>query len=238
MKYYIDIQFFGTGRSKAGKGGGGGGLMLPAVVPTPSNRSGGQNVTLPEDQNIPEYIRRELGARGEPISIDDAVKNTNPHYKEDKMWRINCQRVAYAYEMQRRGYQVEAKPNDNPWDGFGNSYYGGFRHVFKDQTWTERGELGRTRKTVEKNIRARMAEWGEGARAVITVAWNNGRSGHIFNVEQRNGRLVAIDAQPGRRIDLTDYISYAKPSSVQISRIDNLTTPTNNLLMCVNRVGG
>lgn len=170
------------------------------------------------------------------MSLDDAVKQTNPHYSEGRQYKINCQRVCWAYELNRRGYNVEALPNETDWDGFGVIYrQDGYGHVFKDQTWSS--DLGRTNKAVENRIRQQMAQWGEGARGFIRVRWKNG-GGHVFNVEQRNGQLVAVDAQPGKIVNLTEYLSYSKPSQTMLSRVDNLTDPKQTLLKCFKQRGG
>ena len=224
MKYYLEIQYFGRGSSKAGGGGGGNTPKQSAqpvqpVQPTPP----------PAKPQSP--FDQVLGTQGQPIPMTTAVKTVNPNYKKNKAYKINCQRVVYAYEMQRRGYNVEAQGNFTPYDGFANAYTGGYRNVFRGQHWI--GNLGTRRKTVINNIHNQMNQWGDGARAVIQVAWNGRRSGHIFNIEQVNGRSIAIDAQTGHRVSLTQYINQAMPSSVQMCRLDNLTTPTNNLLKCI-----
>lgn len=44
-----------------------------------------------------------LGARGKAKTVDQALKDTNPHYSEGREYQVNCQRCVYAYEMGRRG---------------------------------------------------------------------------------------------------------------------------------------
>ena len=213
----------GRGRSK-GSGGGGGGKQSPAPI---------QPVQPQVQPAPPNLFDQALGQQGAPIPMQQAWTEANPNYKKGKAYQINCQRVAYAYEMQRRGYNVEAQGNFNPSDGFSSYYGGGYRHVFQNQHWIK--NLGSRRQTVVNNIHNQMTQWGDGARAVIICTWSGGRSGHIFNLEQVNGRTIAIDAQPGRRVSLVNYMSMAMPTSVQICRVDNLPTPTNNLLKCVKQ---
>ena len=57
-----------------------------------------------------------LGPRGKQKTVDEALAGSNPHYREGREWQQNCQRCIYAYEMQRRGYDVEALPRI--FDGF------------------------------------------------------------------------------------------------------------------------
>ena len=56
-------------------------------------------------------------------------------------------------------------------------------------------------------------------------------------VKMANDIGVCIcEAQSGRRKPLSAYMSSCKPDSVQISRLDNLTKPTDNLLKCVKQL--
>lgn len=157
-----------------------------------------------------------------------AVKNTNPNN-----YRMNCQRCVCAYELQRRGYDVEALP----WQG-GNSDVmfenGRWMKMFDGQTWDYR--LGTRNTQVKRNIEEKMANWGEGARAIVYVAWKTGKA-HVFNVEQRDGKLVAVDAQTGRHsFPIESYLDNAKPSKTMISRVDNLK-PNDNFLYAVKKRG-
>ena len=45
----------------------------------------------------------------------DALRG-NPHYKEDEIYRVNCQSCVVAYEMRRRGFDVEAFGNNTAGD--------------------------------------------------------------------------------------------------------------------------
>ena len=176
-------------------------------------------------QNVDANVKSLLGKQGRPLTPEEALQTTNPHYNSGaEKWRINCQRVVYAYEAQRRGYQVEAQPNiRKPGDNM--SRYG-YRNMFEDQTWE--GDLGSRNKTVERNIESAMREWGDGARAIVKVDWKSGKSAHVFNIEQSGGKTVAYDAQSGKSIKLMDYLQYSKPTKTEISRVDNLNKINSN----------
>ena len=220
--------------SRGGKRGSGG-----AVQPvTPQNTTPIPDYMDPakNPDNLPQNMFNALGQKGSEINSITASKNTNPNYQQGKQWRINCQRCIYAYEMQRRGYDVTAQPNLNNAhysDGFDMRYSGGYRNVFQGQKWANVG--GKRVKAQVTNIENQMATWGEGSRAAVMVVWKRGNSGHVFNVEQKNGKLLAVDAQRGKKIDISRYIGDSKLKYTQISRIDNLTTPTDNLLKCITK---
>lgn len=75
--------------------------------------------------------------------------------------------------------------------------------------------------TVVQNIESAMKGYGNGARAVVGVNWQQG-GGHVFNIENSNGNIVAVDAQTGRRSSLSNALNGSKPMQTQITRTDNL----------------
>lgn len=66
-----------------------------------------------------------------------------------------------------------------------------------------------------------MKSYGNGTRAVVGVNWQNG-GGHVFNIENSNGKIVAVDAQTGRRSSLSNALNGSKPRDAQTTRTDNL----------------
>lgn len=71
------------------------------------------------------------------------------------------------------------------------------------------------------DIKTAMKDWGDGARAQVTVQWANGDSGHTFIAEQRSGRTYFIDPQNGNA-DVSNYFAKVERGSTQFCRIDNL----------------
>lgn len=171
-------------------------------------------------------VETYLGTQGKPMTIDDNLKDVNPKFNSgDPDFRQNCVLCAYSSEFRRRGYDVEANRYDQDfqtgyidWHG---DVHGNFTKVFGGQTWTKKGELGSRTATTAKNIEKKMGEWGDGARAIITVVWKSG-SAHAFNLEQVNGKTVAYDSQNGKKYDLNDILKITQPTSTMISRVDHL----------------
>lgn len=195
---------------------------------------GGRGAYSSGGDGLPAKFRSALVRKGKQREIDTVLNTANkPRYPHDYSYRINCQRCIYAYEMQRRGYKVQALPNDKPNDGFSYSTTGGFRHVFEGQTWERVPGARPTRKGAEKFLRSKFDDWGDGARAAVSITWNNSRGGHVFNVEKVNGKVMICEAQSGKKRELSEYLAIGKPSSIQISRLDNLTKPTDNLRKCI-----
>ena len=171
-----------------------------------------------------------LGKKGKPKEIDVAKTLANPHFFEDKKWQLNCQRCVYAYEMQRRGYDVEAKPRilDGTDTLPRSASPQGWTHVMKGAKLVQMP----SRKTAE-HMDDQMAQWGDGARAIVKVTWKGGHSGHVFIAERQYGRTIYIDPQVGSRIGIDRYMKDAIKGSTQLMRIDNLE-PTPLLEKCVS----
>ena len=175
----------------------------------------------PEPEKPKDPWEDILGKRSDtPRTLEEAVTVTNPHFREGKQWRVNCQRSVWAWEAQRRGYDVEALPNTSPrGDNMSNTYSSeGWPNVVKDGfdslvSFPSRG-------TIDK-MNAKMKEWGDGARAIVKVEWKRGNYGHVFVAEQRGGTTVYADPQSGKVIDVKSYMDLAKKGQTQLLRTDN-----------------
>ena len=174
-----------------------------------------------------------LGRRGKPKDMDTALAATNPHYREGKEWQQNCQRCVFAYEMQRRGYDVEAMPRI--FDGTDELPYahakGGWMNVMEGAKMVDMP----SRKTLDKMLE-QMSEWGDGARAIVNVTWKGERSGHVFIAEHHDIATSFLDPQTGRYVDVNSYLSAAIKGRTKLVRIDNLK-PTALIEKCVRKRG-
>lgn len=167
-----------------------------------------------------------LGPRGKAKDVAQALKDTNPNYSKGKEYRVNCQRCVYAYEMNRRGYDVEAQPRIMQGvDTTANNW----RNIMENQTWDKLPSRNTINKILEK-----MNGYGDGARAVVYVAWKGGRSAHVFIAEQQGIGTVFTDPQTGYYVDIHQYMNAAIKGKTEISRIDNLK-PSDKINGCVKR---
>lgn len=157
------------------------------------------------------------------------MTGANPHYREGREWQFNCQRCVYAYEMQRRGYDVEAMPRI--FDGTDTLPYAN-----SAQGWTKVMDGAQlvsmpSRSTAQK-MADQMAAWGDGERAIVRVVWKGGRSGHVFIAEQQRGGTVFLDPQTGKYVDVHGYLDQAIKGRTQLMRVDHLK-PTALIEKCV-----
>lgn len=139
---------------------------------------------------------------------------TNPNYNSDSVdkWYVNCQRCVPTYELLRRGKNVTALPCISDYDYLSASPFSVWENpIVIHCTGNDQNE-----------IESSMKNWGDGARAQITVMWTE-TQGHTFVAEQRDGKTHYIDPQSGNE-NYTDWIDSALPGKTQFCRIDNLET--------------
>lgn len=219
MKHKLLIQFFG----------GRGQYLLPR---------GSSRMKLASNSAVfvqfPS-LKEALGKKGKPMEQNESAEGANP-FHSDKLepYAINCQRCVVAYELRRRGYDVIAQPNPgDKWAkivvGKDNKKYalwkGAFRHAKTDNV------LGKNAAATVDNIVKKMKEYGNGSRAVVEFI-RSGGGGHVVNVENKNGKVVFVEAQTklssysgnGRtysRSGIEAQMS-SKPKHVALTRTDNL----------------
>ena len=204
----FNLQLFGGRGADGGlgdgpRGGNGDGKKYgqpntPIVPPSPS-------------------IIQQIGEKGAPISPIDAIRSINPDRDEEYGdYSENCQRCVVAYELNRRGYKVEASETykNDPYPS-GNKWL----NAFKGGKLVNVGAI--TNNKVNDNIMKNMKGWGNGSRAIVKVRYNS-TSGHVFNVEYSGGKLRYYDAQTGVRYDPARVFNHVVRKDVQIVRVDNL----------------
>ena len=182
---------------------------------------------------VPDTLKEAMGSKGKPLSIGESVVGTNPRHSYDyREYSQNCQRCVVAYELRRRGYDVTAQPTF-PGDDLSriaytdtknNIYAAKWRGAFKNAKTENvgvRGNNSRAEKEVIQNIENKMHGYGNGSRAVIQILYRGG-GGHVFNVENQNGRVTYVEAQTGQIKDIAKTMTSVKTDSVNIVRVDNL----------------
>ena len=212
---HLYLQFFG------GRGASSG---LPTATPNGSAKGGGGDWSTAPNVKSPDTLREALGTKGRPMNMVDAVKGANPYYDGSyREFSENCQRAVVAYEARRRGYNVTAQPTFQgdklPEGNVGGSGNGRWQGAFKGAKSESVGASNPTK--LQNNIEKKMAEYGDGARAIVKIQWKNGE-GHVFNVERKNGKVHYVDAQIGAKYNPKQLFTQVKPQSTRIVRTDNL----------------
>lgn len=149
------------------------------------------------------------------LDIETALKSVNSEHPDIEEFRRNCQRCVPAYELGRRGYDVEALPRiidkkDNL------AFNAGWIFDHKDDDWHYLKGNGKT------ELNDLMQDWGDGARAEVFVLWGNSNRGHVFVAENYNGKIIYVDPQTGKYgADVEEYFNHVQLDSVFTMRIDD-----------------
>lgn len=174
-------------------------------------------------------ISRNTKIKSEGFSRDNVLEKTNPNHRLGRQWQINCQRCVMTQEARRRGLDVTALPNTNT-DNLARPYHAeGWPTVFENTTASDFIDVhGNNGDKVKDNIIKKMKEFGEGARAIVEVVWNQGNrmSGHVFNVENYHGQIIFYDTQTNTP-DASSYFSYIISHSVNRFKNPNILRTDN-----------
>ena len=134
-------------------------------------------------------VQREAKFIGAPLikgehTRESDLKTTNPNYsKGTDEWRKNCQRCVVAYEMRRRGIDVESLPRI--FDGSDTLPHGIRRGTLNPDGWGSAFKNAKAvycgstsgRGTGIKTIQ-QLEQWGNGARAIVRIQWKDDDGGH------------------------------------------------------------
>jgi len=149
-------------------------------------------------------------------TIPQDLAAVNPKYGTGaREYRYNCGNCIAAYELRRRGIDVEAQPRvmmEQP-------EWAGLFEGFLQQTPTSR-----TKAKVAEELERKILSWGEGARGtVFGVMPSNKKNkvGHFFSVEVSEGKVRFVDSQ-NNTADARGYFDILMPSSIVFGRLDNL----------------
>jgi SPP1 gp7 family putative phage head morphogenesis protein len=162
--------------------------------------------------------------KGEPMEINKAQEGTNPDFSKGFEYQYNCQRCVPAYELRRRGYDVESMPVDlkklkgKNLDSLAVAPESIF--VDKDGLRLKPNQLLTTAEGQElkKKLKDELSKINGDARFEIQVAWKR-KNGHVFVAEKQGDDISFIDPQDtsSRDIDWTKV----KRNGVKYWRIDN-----------------
>lgn len=190
-------------------------------------------------------------------SADDIMKNVvpgiNPGYGS---WgtNMNCRRATFAYEMRRRGYDVQATKTSN---ASGQNVLGMKNALSPDQKEVRTGLINATRTlntnpnslgdlmnfpaggkksikgTSGKTILDVLSKEPNGSRGEFGVMWKSPvpgipGGGHSMAYEVINGKAHIFDAQTGKQYKADNKI-FKSVESAGYTRLDNLDLNMNYL---------
>ena len=164
--------------------------------------------------------------QGKPMNFQQADGGApNPNYKKGSGYKTNCQTCVVAYELRRRGYDVEALAN----------FKGSMIDVLSHNTslaWVDRATgkaptyiipaqptCTKSFDWIKQNIKAKN-------RYTIEFVWKNETNGHIVHLFKNDKGLLSIyDPQNGinTRGDnaVLDYLKDVRPSTIKLLDVQN-----------------
>lgn len=203
----------------------------------------------------------EKGLSAEQIH-QRVVKGVNPDYGGIGT-KMNCRRCTFAYEMRRRGLDVQATRTSS---GSGQNAHGLLNAVSPGEKLRPTGKIGvlvtAAKETVKKQtdpnavtpllditksgggknaipgthplvILETLAREPNGSRGELGVLWRGG-GGHSMAYEIINGVPHIFDTQNGRRYDEDSFIgAFPGVKSAAFTRLDNLPLNNDQLLRWV-----
>jgi hypothetical protein len=173
-------------------------------------------------------LRRIEGA----WSSQENLEAINPDFwTRDEKYTENCGNCAVAYELRHQGYDVEAKPNLTG----GGVSIDKLADMFDGAKVQNAAGLSTTKDIYEMmaKVEHNVLTWGEGARGAIRGEWSwmpDGKAGHLFSLEIRNGEVKYDDGQSARKN--VKHLERMKPQSIQYVRLDN-TKPNDKVTTAV-----
>lgn len=158
------------------------------------------------------------------ISISVGQETTE---KKDDGYQNNCGNCTVAYEMRRRGYDVEAQSGTYVSDYTWEAYFDNAKVYFFSGDGTTPVADALAEKLLDS--------FPEGARGSIRIAWDDGsKKGHFFSWEIRDGKVMYVDAQCGD-FDVSWYFGLAKEDNILYMRWDDREPSSQVASYCKNR---
>lgn len=162
---------------------------------------------------------KKLDLKDEYATREEDLAKINPNFSYDGSNRFNenCSSCAISYELRRRGYDVQARAEDD-YDGLAGSAIAElFGHSYEDlaiykREYEEFVQRGSSTKGVVDGIKASVENYPNGSRGFLNMYWTNGYA-HICNWEIVDGKMMIYEAQSNeiRSIDAMDgYIAVGR----------------------------
>lgn len=175
---------------------------------------------------IMNFTEADSGKANPNFTLPDAVAKGYYH---------NCQTCTMAYELRRRGFDVEAIANPIV-KGFNN--YRDFTQFcsvnnlnWRDRFLTSEGKpagyassSALKKDTITEKLSFIETQTTQQGRYEIYCVWKGKKvSAHVFIIErQKNGELLWFDPQSARRGGaFTDFLEFMKKDCIEVMRIDD-----------------
>ena len=179
-----------------------------------------------DGKNHAEEMLPNLKRKTGVMTPKDDMAACNPKYSKGGVYKNNCISCALAYDMRRRGYDVEAMPIDTTSATNGSlPVQLGFYKGEKLETF----EVPNDPDVAAKQFSNRILKYGDGSRGILRIRWKNG-DGHAAVWEVDDNSVIVRDPQNNTIVDLSEYTSRAE--TFYYFRTDNIE-PTEKVTQFV-----
>lgn len=173
-------------------------------------------------------------------TFEEDCAGANPAYKYESSsngpYHINCQRCIAAYDLRRRGYDVEALPRIEKWDEFAKN--NGWVKLWKGGSLDDLIPTGaKNWVNMANKTKKAIIEMGDGARCVIKVSWSK-YSGHVLIAENQGGKIQFLDPQDGTIYKDDSWCFGTQCTKTKIFRIDNKEIDESKIQKACKNVKG
>ena len=169
-----------------------------------------------DSENRAEEMLPNLKRKTTETNQNEDMAACNPKYLKGGVYKNNCISCALAYDLRRRGYDVESSPIDT------TSVTNGSLPVqlgFYKGEKLEIYEVSNDPDVAVKQFTKNIVSYGDGSRGMLRIRWKNG-DGHAVVWEVNDGSVIVRDPQNNTIIDLSEYMRRAK--TFYYFRTDNL----------------
>ena len=183
-----------------------------------------------DDKNRAEEILQKHKRKTGVMTPKDDMAACNPKYSKGGVYKKNCISCALAYDLRRRGYDVEAASIDT------TSVTNGSLPVqlgFYKGEKLEIFEVPNDPDVAVKQFTKNLLSYGDRSRGMLRIRWKNG-DGHAVVWEVDGRSLLIRDPQNNTIADLSDYIHRSK--TFYYFRTDNLEPTEKTLRFVKNRI--
>ena len=183
-----------------------------------------------DDKNRAEEILPNLKRKTGVMTPNEDMAACNPKYSKGGVYKKNCISCALAYDLRRRGYDVEAASIDT------TSVTNGSLPVqlgFYKGEKLEIFEVPNNPDVAVKQFTKNLLSYGDRSRGMLRIRWKNG-DGHAVVWEVDGRSLLIRDSQNNTIADLSDYIHRSK--TFYYFRTDNLEPTEKTLRFVKNRI--
>ena len=183
-----------------------------------------------DGKNRAEEMLPNLKRKTTETNQNEDMAACNPKYLKGGVYKNNCISCALAYDMRRRGYDVESAPIDTTSAVNGSlPVQLGFYKGEKLETF----DVSKDPDVAVKQFSNQILKYGDGSRGMLRIRWKND-DGHAAVWEVDDGSVVIRDPQNNTIVDLSDYMSRAK--TFYYFRTDNLELTNKAFRFVQNRL--